>query len=136
MSNQPGIAPGGEDQDEELPAAEPALETPDEEAVELDEEAAEAAADAAAAAAEEAGGAPTAAQPVAPKPLAPRVATLNPQARDGLIRCLQARIAHLDTTLAHAQEVALRDTFYSRWPNVVGELRAQALKRLEELQRS
>jgi len=61
---------------------------------------------------------------------------LDPQARDGLIRCLQARILELDTTLAHASEVAAKDPFYSRWPNVVTELRAQALKRLEELQRS
>jgi len=61
---------------------------------------------------------------------------LDPQARDGLIRCLQARILELDATLAHATEVAAKDSFYSRWPNVVGELRTQALKRLEELQRS
>ncbi len=61
---------------------------------------------------------------------------LNPQARDGLIRCLKARLTQLDATLAHATEVAGRDSFYSRWPGVVAELRAQALKRLEELQRS
>jgi len=61
---------------------------------------------------------------------------LDPQARDGLIRCLQARILELDATLAHASEVAAKDSFYSRWPNVVGELRNQALRRLEELQRS
>jgi hypothetical protein len=136
MSNQPGIAPGGEDEEEELvPAAEPALEAPEEEVAELDEDAAEAAADAAAAA-EEAGAAPASALPAPAKSAVHRVVPLNPQARDGLIRCLQARIAHLDTTLAHAQDVALKDSFYSRWPNVVGELRAQAVKRLEELQRS
>jgi len=61
---------------------------------------------------------------------------LDPQARDGLIRCLQARILELDATLAHATEVAAKESFYSRWPNVVSELRVQALKRLEELQRS
>ncbi len=136
MSNLPDIAPGDQEE-EEGEEQEAALEAepaePAEDSSEFDVEAAEAAADAAAAA--ESGGVP-AAHAAPAKAAAPRVAQLNPQARDGLIRCLQARIAHLDSTLAHAQEVAGRDAFYSRWPNVVSELRNQAIKRLEELQRS
>lgn len=119
-------APG--DNDASADPAE-ALEDDVEEEAELDDEAA---ADAAAAEAEGVGASAAA----APTRASARTVTLHPQARDGLIRCLQARIAQLDATLAHATAAAQRDPFYIRWPNVVTELRAQALKRLEELQRS
>jgi hypothetical protein len=120
-----GAAPAGDDD-----ASPPVEEELDEGGDELgDDDDAAAAADAAAGGDGHKPPAP-ARQPVA------RHVPLNPQAREGLIRCLKARLVQLDANLAHATEVAGRDTFYSRWPGVVAELRAQALKRLEELQRS
>jgi hypothetical protein len=120
---------GGDEEFEDQP-----LEAEEEDAEQPEgEDQDDAAADAAAS--EEGEDGPSATKKAAPSASA-KVVALDPQARDGLIRCLQARIKELDATLAHANEVAQKDTFYSRWPNVVIELRSQALKRLEELQRS